>query len=186
VPDDDKAAPQRSASASWWNPWDDDPDEPQPLSPEEFAQRWNGPAGNFPRTRHLRLTLGVSGIVLVLATVVGAIVGGGVGALGAAAGVLLVVASYTVTTLAIAWADRITPHMVFAVGVGVYITKFTLLAFVLIAVNNAQWSGRTALAIGIVVGVIAWTTAQIWWTTHQPQPADKPAEKSVEKPAEEP
>jgi hypothetical protein len=114
--------------------------------------------------------LGVSAGVLVLAVLVGGLAAGGVGALGAGLGVLLVSASYTASTLAIAWADSVTPRLVLPVGLGMYITKFTLLGAMLIAVNDADWSGRIPLAWGIVGGVIAWTAAQIWWTLHRAHP----------------
>ena len=122
------------------------------------------------RIRHVRLTLGFSGVVLVLATGVGFAVRGGVGALGVAAGVLLVAASYTASTLAIAWADTVNPRMVLPVGMGMYITKFSLLGLLLVAVNNAEWVGRIPMAMGIVVGILAWTASQIWWTVHHSHP----------------
>jgi len=118
------------------------------------------------RIRHLRLTLGLSAVVLVLASAVGFAVRGGVGALGVAAGVALVAGSYTASTLAIAWADTINPRMVLPVGMAMYITKFSLLGLLLVAVNNAEWAGRIPMAMGIVVGVVAWTSSQIWWTVH--------------------
>ena len=111
------------------------------------------------RIRHLRLTLGFSGAVLVLANVVGFVVRGGVGALGVAA-----------STLAIAWADTVNPRMVLPVGMGMYITKFSLLGLLLVAVNNAEWAGRIPMAMGIVVGIVSWTASQIWWTVHHAHP----------------
>ncbi len=122
------------------------------------------------RIRHLRLTLGMSGLLLVLAAAIGFAVSGGTGALGVAAGVALVAASYTASTLAIAWADSINPRMVFPVGMGMYVTKFSLLGLLLVAVNNAEWAGRIPMAMGIVVGIVAWTGAQIWWTVHHSHP----------------
>jgi hypothetical protein len=122
------------------------------------------------RIRHLRLTLGLSVVVLVLASAVGFAVRGGVGALGVAGGVAIVAASYTASTLAIAWADTINPRMVLPVGMAMYITKFSLLGLLLVAVNNAEWAGRIPMAMGIVVGVVAWTASQIWWTVHHSHP----------------
>ena len=122
------------------------------------------------RIRHLRLTLGLSAVVLVLASAVGFVAGGGVGALGVAAGVAIVAASYTASTLAIAWADTINPRMVLPVGMGMYVTKFSLLGLLLVAVNNAEWAGRIPMAMGIVVGVVAWTASQIWWMVHHSHP----------------
>jgi hypothetical protein len=122
------------------------------------------------RIRHLRLTLGLSAVVLVLASAVGFVARGGVGALGVAAGVAIVAASYTASTLAIAWADTINPRMVLPVGMGMYVTKFSLLGLLLVAVNNAEWAGRIPMAMGIVLGVVAWTASQIWWMVHHAHP----------------
>lgn len=124
----------------------------------------------FRRTRHLRLTLAASAAAFVAAVLVGWLVSGGVGLLGAGAGVLLVAASYTASTLAIAWADSVSPRLVFPVGMGMYVTKFSLFGGMLIAVDNADWAGKIPMAWGIVAGVLAWTTAQIWWTARHAYP----------------
>jgi hypothetical protein len=122
------------------------------------------------RLRHLRLALGVSAAVLLVAVLVGFLVRGWAGALGAAAGVALVAASYTATTLAIAWADSVNPRMVMPVGMAMYVTKFSLFGAMLILTAGTAWAGRLPLAMGIVAGVVAWTGAQIWWTVHHEHP----------------
>lgn len=122
------------------------------------------------RIQHLRVTVGLSAAVLVLGTGIGALVGGGAAALGVAAGVGLVIASYVASTLAIAWADSINPQMVFGVGLGMYVTKFTLFGVVLMAVVNSEWAGRIPMSVGIVAGVVAWTGSQIWWGLRHAHP----------------
>ena len=131
------------------------------------------------RTRHLRLTSGVTGIVLVVATVVGGLVDGPVAALGVAAGVAVVAASYLASTLVIAWADSVAPRMVFGVGVGMYVMKYSLLGVMLIAVNDAGWAGRIAMAWGVAAGVVAWTASHIWWMTRNAYPYVGYAETGV-------
>jgi len=116
--------------------------------------------------------MGVTGLVLVVSSLVGLLVAGTSAALGLLAGVGLVLASYVASTVAIAWADSVHPRMVLGVGMGTYITKFTIFGLVLVAVNESGWAGRIPMAIGIVVGVIAWTTSQIWWTLHHPVKVD--------------
>ncbi len=118
--------------------------------------------------------LSVSGAALLAGAIVGGLTAGGTGALGVAAGVALVIASYTASTLAIAWADSVAPRMVLGVGVGLYILKFSLFGVMLVAVNDAGWAGRVPMAIGIVVGVIAWTGGQIWWTVKRAYPNVSP------------
>jgi hypothetical protein len=106
--------------------------------------------------------------------VIGAVLGGGIGAFGAGAGVALVLASYVASTLAIAWADSVAPKMVLGVGVGMYVLKFSLFGIMLVLLVMAGWPGRVAMAWGIIAGVIAWTASQIWWTTRRAYPNDRP------------
>jgi hypothetical protein len=122
------------------------------------------------RVRHLRLELLVAGALLVLAAIVGGVFRGGAGAVGAAGGVLLVTLSYTASTLAIAWADSVNPRMVFPVGMGMYVAKFSLFGALLIFVGATDWPGQIPLALGIVAGVVGWTATQIWWTVHHEHP----------------
>lgn len=122
------------------------------------------------RTRHLRLTTSITGAVLVAATVIGGLAGGWVAALGVAAGVALVAASYLASTLAIAWADSVAPRMVFGVGVGMYVIKFSLFGAMLIAVSEAGWAGRVPMALGVAAGVVAWTASHVWWIVRHAYP----------------
>ena len=125
------------------------------------------------RTRHLRRTTTVTAAVLVAGAGVGALVGGAVAALGVAAGVGLVAVSYLASTLAMAWADSVAPRMVFGVGVGMYVLKFSLFGAMLIAVNEAGWAGRVPMFWGIVGGVIAWTASHVWWMARHAYPYAK-------------
>lgn len=108
--------------------------------------------------------LSVCGGVAVLGGIVGYLVTGAAGAIGAIAGVALVMVSYLVSTLAIAWADSVDPQLVLAVGLSVYVVKFTALGLAMVAILQADWSGTVPMAWGIAAGVVAWTAAQIWWT----------------------
>ena len=122
------------------------------------------------RLRHLKISLVLCAAFTVVAAAVGVGFKGGAGAVGAAIGVVLVAASYTASTLAIAWADTVNSQLVFPVGMGMYVTKFSLLGVMLIAVGESEWAGKIPMAMGIVAGVIAWTGSQIWWTTHHAHP----------------
>jgi hypothetical protein len=122
------------------------------------------------RIRHVRLTTAISAAVLVVGATVGALAGGAVAALGVAIGVALVTASYIASTFALAWADSVAPRMVFGVGLGMYILKFSLFGVMLVAVSEAGWAGRVPMAWGIVVGVLAWTTSHVWWLARNAHP----------------
>ena len=67
--------------------------------------------------------------------------GGFAGAAGAAAGVGIVVASFTVSSLVIAWADSVHPTLVLPVGMFTYIVKFTAIGFAMAAVVASGWDG---------------------------------------------
>jgi len=101
----------------------------------------------------------------VLAAVVGGILQGGPGAFGAAGGVALVIVSYVVSTLIIAWVDRVNRNMLLVVGMLTYAVKFLLLFLLVGWVAAQDWIGTKAIGLGVVAGVLTWTAAQIWWTS---------------------
>jgi hypothetical protein len=127
------------------------------------------------RLAHLPALLGMSAVLVAGAALVGGIARGGDGALGAAAGVALVVASYTFSTVVIAWADSINPRLVLPVGLGAYTTKFALFGLVMLAILNSGWAGILPMALGIVAGVLGWTSTQIWWVVRSGIPHGGPA-----------
>lgn len=116
------------------------------------------------RLRHLPLPIGVSVLLLAGLAVVGGWRDGSAGALGAAGGVALVLVSYVLSSVVLAWADSVNPRLVMSVGLVTYATKFSLLGLVVFAVAALDWSGQRMFAIGIIVGTVTWVTAQAWWT----------------------
>ncbi|MEH0936309.1 hypothetical protein [Micromonospora psammae] len=132
--------------------------EPGVRAPEVAAdRRW--------RLRHLPVLLVASAALGVVAAVVGGVTGGADAALGAAAGVAVTAASYTLTTLVLAWADGVNPQLVLPFGLGLYAAKFTLLGVVMVAVASTGWGGLIPLCLGIAAGVAVWTGVHIWWLT---------------------
>ncbi len=121
-----------------------------------------------PRLRHVPLALGVSGVVLVLAVAAGWVASGGAGALGAAAGVALVVVSYLVSTVAVAWADAVNTRLVLPVGLATYGLKILLFGLVMLAVLETDWAGTVAMGLAIVPGVVGWVAANMWWVLRRP------------------
>jgi hypothetical protein len=116
------------------------------------------------RLRHLPVPLLVSAVLLVVLVGVGVGLDGGPGAAGAAAGVLLVVVSYVASSLALAWADSVHPKLVLGVGLLTYSVKFMVFGAAVFAVAASDWAGQRMLAVAIIVGTVAWITAQVWWT----------------------
>ncbi len=116
------------------------------------------------RLRHLPSGLVASAALLVVGLVIGWLVRGGAGATGAAAGVALVAASYTASSLVIALADARNPRLVLPLGLTAYVVKFTLLGFVMAAIAATGWAGLPAMGIAIIVTALGWTVAQAVWT----------------------
>jgi hypothetical protein len=116
-------------------------------------------------TGFLRPAMIATAGVGVLAAIVGAVLQGAPGAVGAGAGVALVIASYVVSTLIIAWVDRTNRNMLMVVGMATYAVKFALLFALVGWVATQGWIGTEAMGLGVVAGVLTWTSVQIWWTS---------------------
>lgn len=116
------------------------------------------------RVRHLPSGLLASGVLLVLGVPAGAVARGGVGAAGVAAGVGLVAASYTLSSLIIAWADAINPRLVMPIGLGTYVLKFTLIGVLMAVIAGTGWPGLPVMGVALMVAVLTWVVAQSWWT----------------------
>ncbi|MEJ3750921.1 hypothetical protein WEI85_47830 [Actinomycetes bacterium KLBMP 9797] len=117
------------------------------------------------RLRHLPTLLAASAVAMVVAAVLGGVTRGGAGALGAVAGVGLVTASFTISTVVLAWADAINPQLLLPFGLGLYVAKYSLLGGVMIIITSADWAGLVPMGWGVAVGVVAWTGVHIWWIT---------------------
>jgi hypothetical protein len=81
-----------------------------------------------------------------------------------AAGVLLVLASYGVSSLVISWAARVHPPLVMHAGLGTYIFKMMVLFLIFGAVASTGWTGLRPMAFGLLAGTITWITVQAVWT----------------------
>jgi hypothetical protein len=139
------------------------------------------PADRRWRTRHLPPLLAASAVVMIIAAAIGGAVQGPVGALGAALGVAIATASFTVSTLVIAYADRLDPKLVMPFGMGTYIAKISVLGGLLLVVAEAGWAGLKPLAWGIAAGVLGWAVVQIWWIAkvHVPATRRRQPERTV-------
>jgi hypothetical protein len=100
----------------------------------------------------------------VVAVAVGAVLAGTDGAGGAALGVGLVVASYLISSLVVAWADSVDPRLVLPVGLATYAVKVLFLGVAMSALSATGWAGLTSMAVALMAAVLVWTGAQVWWT----------------------
>jgi hypothetical protein len=118
------------------------------------------------RLRHLPTTLGATGVVLVAAVLIAWLVGGVTPALGAAAGVGLVLVSHLVSNLVVAWVDMVARHMLLPVVLMTYVLKFTVFGVVMYRVDQAEWAGLPALGITVIAATAVWIGAQLYWILH--------------------
>jgi hypothetical protein len=115
------------------------------------------------RLRHLPSGLIATAVLLVVGVVAGALLRGGAGAAGAAAGVGLVAASYVIGSLVIAWADSVDPKLILPVGLMTYALKFTLIGVIMAA---SGWPGLVPMGVAVLASALGWIVAQSWWTWH--------------------
>ncbi len=116
------------------------------------------------RLVHLPLALIASAVLLVVAVMAGWVARGGAGAAGTAAGVGLVVTSYVISSLVIAWVDVIDRRLLLPVGLAAYAVKFILIGVVMWVIAGSGWAGLEPMAVAIIAGVLVWTLAQSIWT----------------------
>jgi hypothetical protein len=123
------------------------------------------------RLRHLPAPLLASAILAVLAGLLGGLLRGTDGVVGAVAGVAVVAASYTFSTLLIAWGDSVDTNLVLPFGLIAYVTKFSLIGVAMAAIAASGWPGLEPMGVGVVAGVVVWSAVQIWWVVrHGPKP----------------
>ena len=135
---------------------DEDDDRPLPaLPPLPQDPRW--------RIEHLPFVLLTGFALVICAASVGFFAGGPTAALGAAGGMFVVTIGGNLTTLAIAWADVIRPALVMPVGLAVYVIKYALIIFLMMAVASSGWAGGVPMAWSIAAGAVLLTRVQVLW-----------------------
>lgn len=132
---------------------DDTPLPDLPPLPED--PRW--------RIEHLPMVVAASVALVLCAASIGFLTGGPTAALGAAAGVLVVAVSLTLSTLVIAWADAIRPALIMPAGLLAYVIKFALIGFIMLSIAASGWPGGRPMAWGIAGGVVVLTAVQVLW-----------------------
>jgi hypothetical protein len=115
------------------------------------------------RLAHLRWGLAVALPLLVVGAGVAGLAGGSVAAVGFSAGTGVVIASFAVSSLVIALADRLDPALVLPFGIGAYVTKFSLIVLLLTVLGDGGWRGRVPMGTGMVVTALCWSAAQVTW-----------------------
>jgi hypothetical protein len=115
------------------------------------------------RLNHLPAGLWASAVVLVVGVVVSGLAAGVAGVLGVLIGVAVVVFSFTVSSVIIAWADSVNPRLVLPVGLMTYVLKFTIFGVALVAVQQVEWAGLKPMAFAMAAATVGWAVAHAVW-----------------------
>jgi hypothetical protein len=93
--------------------------------------------------RHVPLTL-------ALAFSLGMLVGGAGAGSSAAIGVAVVTSNSVASALSIAWAAGVSPAVVFAVAMGGFFLRMTVIVIALVGLNSLTWFSPTSFALSVV------------------------------------
>ncbi|PZM95838.1 MAG: hypothetical protein DIU79_06510 [Actinobacteria bacterium] len=134
------------------------------------APRAGEPGAIRQRLPYLRATLSASMALMVVAAGVASLTHGAAGAAGAVAGVALVLVSYVISGVSVAWADAIHPRMVMPVGLLTYAVKMIVLGVGMATVASTGWSGLRPMGMTIIAAVFVWTGTHLVWVLRTPMP----------------
>ncbi|WP_025618330.1 hypothetical protein [Salinispora cortesiana] len=142
-------------------------DDDQPRATDPAAGE---PGAIRARLPYLRLPLAACALLAVAAVPVAAVLRGTTSAVAVAAGIALVVVSYLVSGLSVAWADAVSPQLIMSVGLVTYVTKIVVLGVVMAAVAATGWAGLPDMGVAIIAAVVVWTAAHLTWALRAPLP----------------
>jgi ATP synthase protein I len=101
-------------------------------------------------------------IVGIVCIVVGALVDGSKGLLGAALGTVLVIVFFSAGQAVVGRTIKNNPQMALTVALTVYLVKIGILFVLLILLQDATWFNTKVFAVTIVACTVAWTVAEVW------------------------
>ncbi|GIJ78154.1 hypothetical protein SAMN05443287_103137 [Micromonospora phaseoli] len=142
----------------------------EPGVPATDVPRAGEPGAIRARLPYLRLPLLACAALAVVGVPAAAVLRGPTGAAGVAAGIALVVVSYLISGLSVAWADAVHPKLIMSVGLVTYVTKIVILGVVMAAVAATGWPGLPDLGVAIIAAVVVWTGAHLTWALRSPLP----------------
>src|SRR6266516_3570872 len=99
--------------------------------------------------------------VALLMIVLGAVLGGSKGLLGAALGVGLVIAFFGISVLVVSQAARVSPQAMMAAAVGTFLVKILVLIILLGTFQNSTAFNDKIFGLTVIVCVIAYSAAQM-------------------------
>ena len=89
-------------------------------------------------------------LTLAVAFSLGMLVGGAGAGSSAAIGVAVVTANSVASALSIAWAAGVSPAVVFAVAMGGFFLRMTVIVIVLVGLNRLSWFSPQSFALSVV------------------------------------
>jgi ATP synthase protein I len=99
--------------------------------------------------------------VALLMIVLGAVLGGTKGLLGAALGVALVIVFFGISVLVVSRAAKVSPQAMMAAAVGTYLVKILVLIILVGAFQNSTAFNGRFFGLTVIVCVIAYSAAQV-------------------------
>jgi ATP synthase protein I len=122
-----------------------------------------------------------SGLAGIAAIAVGLLLAGSKGALGAAIGAVVVIAFFSISVIAVSYASKISPQLMFAAAVFSYMTKVLAMFALIVALEGVSaWDSR-AFAWSVIALTLVWIGAEIRATLRaktfyaDPEPSVAPA-----------
>ncbi|WP_426498766.1 hypothetical protein [Streptomyces sp. D54] len=95
-----------------------------------------------------------------VATLVGGLLAGGEGAIGAVVGCVVVILFMALGQLALQWVARAMPHLFQGMGLLVYSVQLVLLLVLIMGIRNTSLFDLQVFALTLVASVIAWIITQ--------------------------
>ena len=89
-------------------------------------------------------------LTLAVAFSLGMLLGGAGAGSSAAIGVAVVTANSVASALSIAWAAGVSPAVVFAVAMGGFFLRMTVIVIVLVGLNRLSWFSPTSFALSVI------------------------------------
>ena len=110
----------------------------------------------------LRTAGGVTVVVGVIASIIGVLVGGGKGLLGAVIATVIVVVFFSIGQFTLGAVLKSNPQMALTVALMIYLVKVGVLLVLIILFSGTTLFDTKVFAATIVAGTLAWTSAEVW------------------------
>jgi len=110
----------------------------------------------------LRTAGGVTVVVGVIASIIGVLVGGGKGLLGAVIATVIVVVFFSIGQFTLGAVLKSNPQMALTVALMIYLVKVGVLLVLIILFSGTTLFDTKVFAATIVAGTLAWTGAEVW------------------------